>query len=189
MLATAGIAAAVAGEIRRHDLPHVVLDTVMASKGGWALLDDDGPKVLVEKLFPLAEIVTANLEEAARLSGLHHVRNVEEARRAAAELVKLGARAVLVKGGHLTGPPVDVLFDGHTFTEIAGERIDSPHTHGTGCTLASAIAARLAHGALLLDALRGAKAYVTQAIARAPGLGHGHGPLAHGVATEPETSR
>ncbi len=86
---------------------------------------------------------------------------------------------MLVKGGHLEGPAVDVLYDGHRVIELEADRIDTPHTHGTGCTLSSAIAARLALGDDLVTATRAAKAYVTRAIAQAPGLGHGHGPLQH----------
>jgi hydroxymethylpyrimidine/phosphomethylpyrimidine kinase len=129
-------------------------------------------------LMPMADVVTANVPEAAALTGLV-IQTVDDARRAAARLVDLGARAVLVKGGHLSGPATDVFFDGRSVTELSAERILTPHTHGTGCTLAAAIAARLALGDTLLDAIRAAKAYVTRAIQQAPGLGHGHGPLNH----------
>ena len=104
---------------------------------------------------------------------------VAEARRAAERLVALGARAAVVKGGHLEGPAIDVLHDGHALLEFRADRIDTPHTHGTGCTFASAIAARLALGDSLVEATRHAKHYVTEAIRHAPGIGHGHGPLGH----------
>jgi hydroxymethylpyrimidine/phosphomethylpyrimidine kinase len=178
MLATAEIATAVGATLARHRLPHVVLDTVMVAKGGARLLDDAGVAAIRESLFPLAEVVTANGPEATALTGLP-VTTVAEARRAAAHLVSLGARAAIVKGGHLDGPAIDVLCDGHAITEFQANRIDTQHTHGTGCTFAAAIAARLALGDSLVDATRHAKHYVTEAIRHAPGLGHGHGPLGH----------
>lgn len=178
MLANADVAEAVADALERLALPHVVLDTVMIAKGGASLLSEVAVAVIQRRLLPLAEVVTANVPEAVALTGLR-IATVDDARQAAARLVDLGARAALVKGGHLAGPAIDVLFDGRTFTEFRAERIATAHTHGTGCTLASAIAARLALGASLPDAVEAAKSYVTRAIAEAPGLGHGHGPLAH----------
>jgi hydroxymethylpyrimidine/phosphomethylpyrimidine kinase len=168
----------VAGAIERHRLTNVVLDPVMIAKSGAALLDPAAVDALRARLLPLADLVTPNAPEAVALAG-QPVRSIEDLRRAAAALVELGARAALVKGGHLTGPAVDVLWDGRRFTELTADRIDSRHTHGTGCTLSSAIAARLALGDDLAAAVRAAKAYVTRAIAEAPGLGHGHGPLQH----------
>ena len=179
MLANASIARAVARALERHRLPNVVLDTVMISKSGAALLDDDAVDVLRDELIPFATVITPNVPEAERLSG-RSIRSVDDLKRAAEILVDRGARAALVKGGHLdTASAVDVLFDGQTCIEIASPREPGRHTHGTGCTLSSAIAARLALGESLEDAVRGAKAYVTRAIAQAPGLGHGHGPLQH----------
>lgn len=178
MLGSAAIAAEVAAVLRRHRLPHVVLDTVMVAKGGARLLDEDGVAIVRDHLMPLADLVTANVPEAAALTGLP-IQTVGDAARAATRLVALGARSVLVKGGHLAGPAIDVFFDGHSVTELVAERVQTSQTHGTGCTLAAAIAARLALGDALLDAIRVAKAYVTRAITRAPGLGHGHGPLNH----------
>jgi hydroxymethylpyrimidine/phosphomethylpyrimidine kinase len=178
MLATPGIALAVGDALARHRLPHVVLDTVMVAKGGARLLDENAIATIRARVFPVAEVVTANGPEAALLTG-RPVRTVDEARRAAAEIVGLGARAAIVKGGHLAGPAVDVLHDGRTLTEFPADRIDTRHTHGTGCTFASAIAARLALGDALTDATAYAKRYVTEAIQHAPGLGRGHGPLGH----------
>ena len=178
MLATGEIAAVVADALRRHALAHVVLDTVLTSTSGTRLLDDDGLAVLRRELLPLATVVTANLSEASALTRLA-VATVEDARRAALALVGLGARAAIVKGGHLEGPAVDVLHDGHALIDLYGDRIPTRHTHGTGCTFASALAARLAQGDGLLDAARAAKAYVTRAIANAPGIGRGHGPLGY----------
>ena len=126
----------------------------------------------------IADVVTANVPEAEVLTGLS-LRSVADLRAAATAIVGLGARAVVVKGGHLDGPAVDVLHNGHDLIELAAERIKTRHTHGTGCTFASAIAARLALGDSLAGAVAAAKSYVTRAIAQAPGLGSGHGPLEH----------
>ena len=178
MLANASIVQSVATAIRAHRLRNVVLDTVMIAKSRARLLEADAIAALREELLPLAAVITPNVPEAEALTGLT-IDSVEGLRRAAKRLVELGARAVLVKGGHLSGPAIDVLWDGHEMTELSADRIDSKHTHGTGCTLSSAIAARLARGDALADACRAAKAYVTRAIAAAPGLGHGHGPLHH----------
>jgi len=176
MLATSGIVEAVASALSRYHLRNVVLDTVMVAKGGARLLDDEAVAMLRERLLPLATIVTPNVPEAEALTGLS-IRTTADLERAAVRLIELGARAVLVKGGHLSGPAVDVLNDGQTTIQLSAPRLDTRHTHGTGCTLSSAIAARLALGDDLESACRAAKSYVTQAILRAPGLGKGHGPL------------
>lgn len=181
MLANADIAAAVAGALERHQLPKVVLDTVMVAKGGARLLDQDAVDVIRHQLLPMAAIVTANVPEAEALTGMP-VRDVAAALRAARSLVDMGARAALVKGGHLDGPAIDVFDDGDRVTELMAPRVQTTHTHGTGCTLAAAIAAGLALGHEPLAAVRTAKQYVTRAIRQAPGLGHGHGPLAWGPA-------
>jgi hydroxymethylpyrimidine/phosphomethylpyrimidine kinase len=181
MLANAAIVDAVADALHRHHLPNIVLDTVMVAKSQARLIDDDAIAAMVSRLLPLAAIVTPNVPEAEALTGLR-ISTVADLHRAAARLGELGARAVLAKGGHLNmsgGPATDVLWsDGHAL-ELTAERIVSRHTHGTGCTLSAAIAARLALGDSLEDAARRAKAYVTRAIAEAPGLGAGHGPLQH----------
>jgi hydroxymethylpyrimidine/phosphomethylpyrimidine kinase len=180
MLANAGIAAAVADALARHRLSPVVLDPVMVAKGGASLIDEAAVAVLRSRLFPLATVVTANIPEAEALTGIA-VTDIAGARRAASAMLGAGARAAIVKGGHLRGDAVDVLFDGTTFTEFRSARIATVHTHGTGCTFASAIAAHLALGSSLLDAVGAAKIYVTRAIEHAPGLGHGHGPLGLGT--------
>jgi hydroxymethylpyrimidine/phosphomethylpyrimidine kinase len=178
MLANAGIIAIVADALARHRLPHVVLDTVMVAKSRARLLDADAVEALRTRLVPLAAVVTPNVPEAEALTGLS-IATTTDLRRAAEQLVAMGARAALVKGGHLAGPAVDVLWDGRRAVELTAPRLASVHTHGTGCTLSAAIAARLALGDDLDAACRAAKAYVTRAIAQAPGLGHGHGPLQH----------
>jgi len=176
MLATAPIAGAVADALVRHRLPNVVLDTVMVAKGGHDLLDKDAVAILRDRLIPLARVITPNVPEAEVLTGLR-LNRPTDLHVAARALVDAGAAAALVKGGHLDGAPVDVLYDGTQVVEFSGERVRSRHTHGTGCTLSSAIAARLALGDSLEAAVRAAKAYVSAAIRAAPGLGRGHGPL------------
>ena len=178
MLANAAIAAAVAARLRVFAAAPVVLDTVMIAKGGASLLDADAVDAIRRELIPIAAVVTPNVPEAEVLTGLS-IHSVAGLRDAAARLVAAGARAAVVKGGHLQGPAVDVLFDGQTFTELRAERVATRHTHGTGCTFSAAIAARLARGDDLLTAVRGAKDYITRAIAQAPQLGAGHGPVEH----------
>jgi hydroxymethylpyrimidine/phosphomethylpyrimidine kinase len=150
----------------------------MIAKGGASLLDADAVDTIRRELIPMATVVTPNVPEAEALTGMS-IQSVAGLREAAARLVADGARAAVVKGGHLDGPAVDVLYDGQTFTELRADRVDTRHTHGTGCTFSSAIAARLARGDDLVAAVRGAKDYITRAIAQAPELGGGHGPVQH----------
>jgi hydroxymethylpyrimidine/phosphomethylpyrimidine kinase len=178
MLANAAIVDAVAAAVARHGLRNVVLDTVMVAKSRARLLDEEAVAALRDRLLPLALVITPNVPEAEALTGLR-IGSTADLVRAATRLVALGARAAFVKGGHLDGPAIDVLWDGSAIRELCADRIDTRHTHGTGCTLSSAIAARLALGDDLVTACQAAKAYVTRAIAQAPGLGHGHGPLQH----------
>lgn len=156
----------------------IVVDPVMAASAGGDLLDAEGIIAVRDALLPLATVVTPNTIEAERLTGLQ-VSSTAEAHRAAARLVSLGAAAAIVTGGHLDGPPIDVLFDGVRAVALEGVRIESRETHGTGCAFSAALAARLALGDSLEEAARRAKAYVTDAIRRAPGLGQGRGPLRH----------
>ena len=178
MLATAAIVDAVADALERFNLPNVVLDPVLSASAGGPLLDEAGVGRLKARLLRLAAVVTPNAGEAEALTSLK-VRRPADACAAAERLVALGARAAVVTGGHFEGPPIDVLLHRGTITEFAGDRIATRHTHGTGCTFASAIAARLALGAGLEDAVRDAKAYVARALQQAPGLGRGRGPLGH----------
>ena len=178
MLATEATIAEVARAIDAHSLANVVLDPVMVAKGGDRLLDRDAEQAYVERLFPLATIVTPNLEEAEALLR-HPVRTLEDMRAAAQEMHARGVRAVVIKGGHLPGDAVDVFFDGTRMEELRAARIDTANTHGTGCTLSAAIAARLATGDPLLDAVRGAKDYLTEAIRGSYAVGRGHGPVGH----------
>ncbi len=178
MLATADIIIAVAEALTRHRLTNVVLDPVMVAKGGDHLLEPTAVAALRDRLLPLADIVTPNVPEAEVLTGLT-IRTIEDQREAAARLVAMGACSAVVKGGHMTGLATDVWHDGTRTVEFAGERIHTRHTHGTGCTFSSAIAAGLALGLDAEAAIRQAKDYVTGAIRHAPGLGAGHGPLQH----------
>jgi hydroxymethylpyrimidine/phosphomethylpyrimidine kinase len=190
MLGSTPLIEVVADRIRAHGLSTLVVDPVMVAKSGDALLHPDAVAALRERLLPLALVVTPNRPEAEVLTG-RTVGTLEQAREAARALVGLGARNAVVKGGHAEGPAIDVLFDGHAFREYSAPRLDSRHTHGTGCTFASAIAAELAKGADVPEAVARAKAYLTAALEHAPGLGHGHGPVHHFWALwkdEPQTA-
>ncbi|MEZ5317849.1 MAG: bifunctional hydroxymethylpyrimidine kinase/phosphomethylpyrimidine kinase [Vicinamibacterales bacterium] len=178
MLADAAIARAVAGVLEARRPPRVVLDTVMVAKGGAPLLSPDAVEVLRARLLPLATVITPNTPEAEALTG-RSIASIDDQRDAARALLDLGARAVIVKGGHLDGDAVDVVADGTTIVELRAPRVPTRHTHGTGCTFSSAVAARLALGDDLADAARRAKDYVTGAIRHAPELGRGHGPVDH----------
>jgi hydroxymethylpyrimidine/phosphomethylpyrimidine kinase len=179
MLANAGIIGAVARVLRVSRVGPLILDPVMVAKSGDRLLDADALGALTRDLLPLAALVTPNLPEAEVLTGMP-VRTLEEQREAARRIVGLGARAVVVKGGHAESAEiVDVLFDGQTFTEFRAERVPGTSTHGTGCTFSAAIAAQLALGRGIQEAIPLAQAYVAKAIRNAPGLGHGHGPMGH----------
>ena len=170
---------AVAEAVTRHALPNLVVDPVMISKHGDELLASDAVEALVSRLFPKAALVTPNLHEAGALLGAD-VQSEERMRDAARALRDLGAAGVLVKGGHLPGnEAVDLLYDGAEFVRLAAPRIDTAHTHGSGCTYSAAITALLARGEPLVDAARQAKDFMTRAIRSAPGLGHGHGPVNH----------
>jgi len=176
MLANREIVAAVAEAVRRFAIPHLVVDPVMVAKTGDSLLDPGAQRAYVEHLFPVASVLTPNLLEAEAFLG-RRVRGLEEMRQAARELYAKGARVVVVKGGHLAGDAVDVFFDGERLEELSTPRIMTKNTHGTGCTFSAAIAARLALGHEVLEAVRGAKEYVTEAIRRSYPLGAGHGPV------------
>jgi len=178
MLATAAIVSAVAAAIERLRLPLIVVDPVMVAKSGDRLLDRDAETAYRERLLPLATVVTPNLPEAESLLG-RPVRTLAEMREAARALRAMGPRAVVVKGGHLEGDAVDVFWDGERMEDLSAPRIATKNTHGTGCTYSAAIAARLALGDPLLDAVRGAKAYLTEAIRRSYSVGRGHGPVDH----------
>ncbi|HEX7049259.1 MAG TPA: bifunctional hydroxymethylpyrimidine kinase/phosphomethylpyrimidine kinase [Longimicrobiales bacterium] len=185
MLANARLVETVAAAIREESLENYVLDPVMVATTGARLLDPDAEAALAGMLLPLCAVVTPNLHEAAILGG-RPVRDEAGMRATAELLVEKGARAALIKGGHLEGDDVvDVLFDGHEFRSWRRPRIRTRSTHGTGCTLSAAITAGLAHGRPLHRAIEDALDFVHRAIAGAPGLGSGHGPLNHFVPATP----
>ena len=186
MLGGAEAVATVAEALRaRGGAIPLVVDPVMVAKGGARLLDDPAVAALKRDLMPLATLLTPNVPEAEALTGLL-IPDHAAARRAAQTLLDGGAAAVLLKGGHLPGPVVqDILATPAGLEVIESPRVDTRHTHGTGCTLASAVAAGLAQGVALSEAVRRGAAYVHAAILAAPGFGAGHGPLGHGVTTGP----
>jgi hydroxymethylpyrimidine/phosphomethylpyrimidine kinase len=180
MLGDAEVVRAVAEGVRAHALRPYVLDPVMVATSGDPLLEADAVSAIGDELFPLATLVTPNLDEVAILIG-EKPEDVAAMERAARELVKKrGARAALVKGGHLAGAElVDVLFDGRTVRRFTHARVETTSTHGTGCTLSAAIAAALALRVPLDGAVELGLEYVRRAIVSAPALGSGHGPLNH----------
>jgi hydroxymethylpyrimidine/phosphomethylpyrimidine kinase len=180
MLSTAPIVRAVADRLAGYPAAPVVLDPVMIAKAGAPLLQPDARAALTETMLPLATVVTPNLHEAAALAGLP-VATEADMEEAARRIHAQGPRHVLVKGGHLKDSATDILWDGHAFTRFVAPRLDSPHTHGTGCTLSSAIAAGLARGTPLLTAIGEAKAYVSAAIREGFQVGRGVGALRHFV--------
>ncbi len=179
MLSSAPIIEAVADRLRHWDVQTVVVDPVMVAKGGDKLLQDSAVQALIEKLLPLALVVTPNLPEAEVLTG-RTLSTWDDRRDAARQLHDLGAKNVIIKGGHLESDVVtDLLFDGTDFRELSAGRVPTTSTHGTGCTFASAIAALLAKGESIPTAFAGAKAYVTKALQDSYPLGGGHGPVHH----------
>ena len=179
MLASAEIVEVVVAKLQQYQLPHVVVDPVMVAKGGARLLAEEAVSAVRTKLLPLAEVLTPNIPEAEELLGTE-IESDEDIRRAAVDIRKMGPSAVLIKGGHRSSDEVtDVLFDGQHFHQFTGARVQTGSTHGTGCTLASAIAANLALGHDLPDAVKLARDYLQAAIERAQPIGHGHGPVNH----------
>ncbi|MFW0776476.1 MAG: bifunctional hydroxymethylpyrimidine kinase/phosphomethylpyrimidine kinase [Rickettsiales bacterium] len=180
MLHKASIICTVANTLKKHtNKTPLVLDPVMVAKGGAKLLEDEAIDTLKQKLIPLSTLITPNIPEAELLSGTR-IHTLDDMIFAAKFISALGCKAVLLKGGHLEGETVtDVLVHNEIHESFSDTRIDSAHTHGTGCTLASAIATGLAQGMSINDAVKRARAYVRKAIETAPGLGQGHGPLNH----------
>ena len=179
MLADADIVSAVAESVEALSISNLVVDPVFISKSGDRLLSEAALDALITRLIPLATVVTPNLFEAGSLTG-SQVSTLEQMKEAATAIHAMGPRFVLVKGGHLGGDAIDLLYDGTDFVEMAVERIDSKHTHGTGCTLSAAITAELAKGKDVVKAVTEAKRFVTGAIAHGLVLGQGYGPTNHG---------
>ncbi|HET9475923.1 MAG TPA: bifunctional hydroxymethylpyrimidine kinase/phosphomethylpyrimidine kinase [Dehalococcoidia bacterium] len=179
MLSSAAIIAVVAEKIRQHAFRNVVVDPVMVSKSGARLLREDAVEALRLQLLPLADVLTPNIPEAEDLLG-RTLSTDDDVRQAAREIQAIGPRAVVLKGGHREGNVVtDLLFDGEQFHAYSGARVQTMSTHGTGCTFASAIAAQLALGSALPQAVRLARGYVQGALEHALPVGHGHGPVNH----------
>ncbi len=182
MLSRAAIISAVADRISARKIANLVVDPVMVAASGDVLLEADAIAMMGDIMLPLATVVTPNLREASILAGVE-VSSREQMREAARTLVEMGARAALVKGGGLANErdSIDIFYDGHTFREFSARRVAISRAHGAGCTLSAAIAAALARGASLEDAIEAAKKYVTLALENAPQIGHGARPLNHAV--------
>jgi hydroxymethylpyrimidine/phosphomethylpyrimidine kinase len=179
MLSSASIVEVVTRLLRPQHVTNLVVDPVMISKTGHTLLKPEAIDAAKTQLFPLALLVTPNIHEAQQLSGIE-IKTLADARRAAKIIHGFGCKHVLIKGGHLPAErATDLLYDGRFFHVFNGEFIDTPHTHGTGCTFASAIAAHLARGKSVNDAVQTAKTYLTEAIRHSLAIGHGTGPTNH----------
>ena len=174
-LGDAPVIEAIAERAERFSFP-LIIDPVMVSKHGAPLIDDEAVQVLRRKLLPHAFLITPNVPEAARLAEMD-VTDVSTMEKAAAVISRLGPKNVLVKGGHLKGDPVDVLWTAGEIHSLPAERVDTTHTHGTGCVFSAAITARLANGEGLIPAVKAAKQFITAAIKNSPGMGQGYGPV------------
>lgn len=179
MLGSKEMIAAITPLLASLDVPFV-LDPVMIAKGGASLLAKDAVRTLQDELVPISTLITPNIPEAEALAGLQ-IHTLDHMRQAAGWMLEMGAQAALIKGGHMQGDRlIDLLVWDGGEAVYESERIDTPHTHGTGCTLASAIATGLGHGLELPQAVKQAREYVREAIRAAPGFGSGHGPMDHG---------
>lgn len=178
MLSTPECMRAVAAKLKQYAPRHVVIDPVMYAKNGCPLMQEKSVSTLIDTVIPLATLLTPNIPEAEKIAGMH-IETPADMQTAAEKIAALGARAVLVKGGHYVGDARDVLFDGSKFYTYTERRIDTKNTHGTGCTLSSAIASYLALGEPLPEAVAKAKKYVTAAIEHALPIGKGCGPTDH----------
>ncbi len=178
MLANAEIITVVAEKIREHGLRNLVVDPVMVAKGGDILLRKDALETLRSRLIPLATIVTPNIPEAEELTGIA-VTRMKDLKDAARRLMDMGAKNVVIKGGHRKGAAKDIFYDGKIFRELTAARISTANTHGTGCTYSAAIAANLAKGRKLDKAVVEAKQFITRAIRNGFPIGNGHSPVHH----------
>ncbi|QED47815.1 bifunctional hydroxymethylpyrimidine kinase/phosphomethylpyrimidine kinase [Cytobacillus dafuensis] len=178
MLSSAETVEVVANSLKKYKPNFIVLDPVMVSKGGHHLLQEEAIAALKEQMIPLATVITPNIPEAEVLTGIR-IQSEQDQLDVCRAIKVLGAKTVLLKGGHHSGDPNDLFFDGTDFHWIKGERIHTKNTHGTGCTLSSAIAANLAKGVSLKDSIEISKSYITTAIKHSLNLGHGHGPTNH----------
>lgn len=178
MLSDTEIIKTVSDILRERKAENIVADTVMVSTSGHRLIAEDAVSALMEYMIPTAEIVTPNIPEAETLSGIG-IKTEDDMKKAAEIIMRYGCKSVIIKGGHLKASADDVLFDGNKFIVFRNERINNSNTHGTGCTLSSAIASGLARGMSIAESVESAKKYVTGAIADGLDLGNGRGPLNH----------
>ncbi|MCU0079777.1 bifunctional hydroxymethylpyrimidine kinase/phosphomethylpyrimidine kinase [Extibacter muris] len=178
MLSTPECMRAVAGKLRQYKPEHVVIDPVMYAKNGCPLMDPSAVDALIETILPLADVLTPNIPEAERITGVE-IRSVTDMEAAARKIHDMGSKTVVVKGGHAIGNALDVLFDGKQMYHFETERIATKNTHGTGCTFSSAIASQLALGMDICKAVEKAKVYVTTAITHSLAIGKGCGPTHH----------
>ena len=175
---------AIAEKLRQYKPTNLVIDPVMISKSGFSLLKPESKKTLIQNLLPLADLITPNIPEAEEIlkeigSSIINIKTKEDMCGACKELIKLGRKNVLLKGGHLDGEAIDVLFNGEEFNYFTSERIHTKNTHGTGCTLSSTITANLARGLSMEEAINEAKRYITVAIKHSLDIGKGVGPTNH----------
>ena len=178
MVSSSALIRVIAQKLKQYEAKNIVVDPVMVATSGARLLAEEALQTMKAELLPLADVVTPNIPEAEILSGMT-ITNAEEMRAAAKQIHDAYGCAVLLKGGHRVNDANDLLYDGETFTWFEGRRIDNPNTHGTGCTLSSAIAANLAKGYSLSDAVRRSKEYISGALAAMLDLGQGSGPMNH----------
>jgi len=188
MLGNADTVEVVSKGLKRWRVDKIVVDPVMYSKKGFVLLDEPGRKALVKRLLPLTYVFMPNIQEAEILWG-KEIADVDDAKKAAKAIQKMGSRFVLVKGGHLRDTPIDVLFDGSQHYEFATQRVATVHTHGTGCTLAAAVGTFLAKGYPLMEAIDQAKRYLFRALRFSLGIGRGIGPINHFASITSEMAR
>lgn len=178
MVSSPQIISAISEKLTEYGMKNIVCDPVMVSTSGKKLISDDAYSALTGQLLPLARLITPNIPEAEVLSGMK-ICSLDDMKKAAEKIFSVMGSAVLVKGGHLVETANDLLFDGGNFFIFEGERVDNPNTHGTGCTLSSAIACGMANGLPLDECIRNAKAYITGALRSMLDLGKGSGPLDH----------
>lgn len=178
MISSNEIISAVAKKLKRYKPQNIVIDPVMYSKDGTALLKENATETFIKELLPLSTVITPNIPEAERISG-RSIASINDVREAAKIISDKGAKSVLIKGGHFNGDATDVLYDGADYYEFNHSRVVGKTPHGTGCTLSSAIAAFLARGFSLTEAVKNAKDYITGAIENALDIGNGNGPTHH----------
>lgn len=169
---------AIADKLEFYKPKNLVIDPVMISKSGFDLLQPEAKEALIKRLIPLSTVLTPNLPEAEVITGMK-IETIEEMEEAARKIYDMGAKNVFVKGGHLENDATDILFDGKTMFKFSGKKINTKNTHGTGCTISSAIAANLANGMKVEEAIKNAKEYITTAIEHSLEIGKGVGPTNH----------